>query len=151
MLVVTTTHMKAGYLRRNGSPASDGSKMTEYFIRHGDRLVHASFIEDPAYLEEPLIRTTDFGRARDLHARTGHYEWDNGDEAVGREKGFIPSFPLGTKHTEYADLLGVPPEAIWGGKETTRPEYRLKLKELMSGAPTTSTNGPSTASNGPGR
>lgn len=140
MLVVTTTHMKTGYLRRNGAPASDDSKMTEYFMRHGDNLIHVSFIEDPAYLEEPLIRTTDFHRARDLHARTGHNEWDNGDEAVGGDKGFIPSFPLGTAHTEYADLLGIPLEAIQGGKETTYPEYRLRLEELMS-HPSNTSNG----------
>ena len=38
MLVVTTTHMKYGYHRRNGVPSSVKSKMTEYFIRHGTEL-----------------------------------------------------------------------------------------------------------------
>ena len=60
MLVVTTTHMKYGYHRRNGVPSSVKSKMTEYFIRHGTELTIMQFTEDPVYLEEMLARTTDF-------------------------------------------------------------------------------------------
>ena len=34
-LVVTTTHLKEGWIRRNGVPRSDRAVVTEYFICHG--------------------------------------------------------------------------------------------------------------------
>ena len=52
-LVVTTTHMKASPLRRNGPPLSDKAIMTEYFVRHGDLITLTSVIEDSVYLAEP--------------------------------------------------------------------------------------------------
>ena len=58
MLVVTTTHVKAGYLQRNGPPHSDQTLTTEWFIRQGDTLMLITLIEDPGYLSEPLMRTT---------------------------------------------------------------------------------------------
>src|SRR6188472_3180942 len=38
VLTVTTTHLKAGWIRRNGIPRSDRATLTEHFIRHGDNL-----------------------------------------------------------------------------------------------------------------
>ena len=38
ILSVETTHLKAGYLRRNGIIHSDMATMTEHFIRHGEHL-----------------------------------------------------------------------------------------------------------------
>src|SRR6266568_556070 len=38
MLTVTTTHLKAGWIRRNGVPRSDRATLTEHWIRHGDYL-----------------------------------------------------------------------------------------------------------------
>jgi hypothetical protein len=35
VLVVRTTHLKAGWMRRNGLPLSDRATMTERFFRHG--------------------------------------------------------------------------------------------------------------------
>ena len=39
-LVVETTHIKQGWHRRNGVPASDQTTLTEYFIRHGNYFTH---------------------------------------------------------------------------------------------------------------
>ena len=36
MLKVTTTHLKEGWLRRNGVPRSEKATLVEYFIRHGE-------------------------------------------------------------------------------------------------------------------
>ena len=33
-LVVSTTHLKQGWLRRNGTPESDQATVTEFFVRH---------------------------------------------------------------------------------------------------------------------
>jgi hypothetical protein len=60
MLKVTTTHMKQAFLQRNGIPSSPYGVMTEYFIRHGDRLLVISQVDDPIYLEEPMVRTSTF-------------------------------------------------------------------------------------------
>ena len=59
-LVVSTTHVKMGWLQRNGAPTSDLTTMEERFIRHGDYLMVATFVNDPVYLSEPFIRTTNF-------------------------------------------------------------------------------------------
>ena len=49
-LVAYTTHMKAGFLRKNGPPSSDQATMTTRFFRHGDILTVLAVVEDPAYL-----------------------------------------------------------------------------------------------------
>ncbi len=60
ILTVTTTHIKTGWVRRNGVVMSDQATMTEHFIRHGDYLTHVMILHDPAYLTEPLIKSEDF-------------------------------------------------------------------------------------------
>jgi hypothetical protein len=42
VLVVRTTHLKAGWIRRNGLPLSDRATMTERFFRHDDLLTDSS-------------------------------------------------------------------------------------------------------------
>ena len=60
MLVVTTTHIKKGWLRRNGVPESDLATLTEYFVRTGEVLTRISAIADPVYLTEPLVKSEEF-------------------------------------------------------------------------------------------
>ena len=57
MLTITTTHLKANYLRRNGVPRSAKATFTEHWVRHGDYLTITSVIEDPVFLTEPLVRS----------------------------------------------------------------------------------------------
>jgi hypothetical protein len=69
-LQVVTTHMKAGYLRKNGVPYSDKAIVTEYFDRHtgpnGDEwFTVTTIVEDPTYLEEPFITSSDFKKEPD--------------------------------------------------------------------------------------
>ena len=47
MLVVTMTHLKEGYLRRNGLPRSDKATLTEHWIRNGDFLTVIETITTP--------------------------------------------------------------------------------------------------------
>ena len=47
VLAVTTTHLKEGWIRRNGLPRSDRAVVTEHFIRHGDNLTIMTVIRDP--------------------------------------------------------------------------------------------------------
>ena len=64
-LKVTTTHLKAGYLRRNGVPYSENALLTEYYdmIRehNGDVMLVVTIVTtDPQYLREPFIITSHF-------------------------------------------------------------------------------------------
>ncbi len=52
--VVTTTHLKLGWLQRNGVPHSDRAIMTERFIRHQNQLLVVTIIDDPIYVGEPF-------------------------------------------------------------------------------------------------
>ena len=60
MLKVTTTHLKEGWLRRNGVPRSDKATLIEDFIRHGDYLTLVTIVKDPVYLTEPFVRTSNW-------------------------------------------------------------------------------------------
>ena len=51
VLVVKTTHLKAGWMRRNGLPLSDRATMTDRFHRYGDLMTHVMIVEDPVYLD----------------------------------------------------------------------------------------------------
>ena len=58
---MTTTHIKEGYVRRNGVPHSDQMTVTEYFTRHGeDLLTMVAVFDDPIYMTEPLVRHMSF-------------------------------------------------------------------------------------------
>jgi hypothetical protein len=64
-LKVVTTHMKAGYLRKNGVPYSEHATVTEYFDRHtepnGDQwFTVTTIVDDPTYLAEPFITSSHF-------------------------------------------------------------------------------------------
>jgi hypothetical protein len=70
MLEVVTTRMAPGYLRRNGVPYGDQAVLTEYFERvlGGDGteyLVVISVLEDPVYLAQPVITSSNFRREPD--------------------------------------------------------------------------------------
>ena len=58
VLKVYTTHLKQGWHRRNGVPMSAKATMTEYFFRHGNVLTQMTITEDPVFLTEPLVKTT---------------------------------------------------------------------------------------------
>ena len=67
---VVTTKFKPGYLRKNGAPYSANAVLTEYFDRvtepNGDSyLVVTSTVEDPTYLNQPLLLSTPFKKQAD--------------------------------------------------------------------------------------
>jgi hypothetical protein len=127
MLTIKTTHLKEGYVRRNGLPRSDKATLTEHWMRHGDVLTAATIVYDPVYLTEPFIRTTDY--ELDLHQQNPPYPCEAVEE-VDRPKGAVPHrIPGGDDPfvTDFAKRCGIPVEAAKGGAETMYPEYRAKL------------------------
>ncbi len=64
-LKVTTSHLKAGYLRKNGVPYSENAALAEYYDmlkeRNGDVMLVVTIVTtDPQYLREPFIITSHF-------------------------------------------------------------------------------------------
>jgi hypothetical protein len=95
MLVIETTHLKQGWVRRNGLPMSDQAHMTEYWVRNGDLLTQIVMLFDPVYLTEPLVKSTEFVRSpRELPARTWLWVCDPvveiADARGGRRAGVLP-------------------------------------------------------------
>jgi hypothetical protein len=69
-LKVVTTHMRAGYLRKNGVPYGEKATLTEYFdVVHEDngdvRLIVTSQVNDPEYLRQPYINSVQFKKEAD--------------------------------------------------------------------------------------
>lgn len=133
-LKVLTTHIKAGTIQRNGIPTSVKATMTEYFFRHGDHLVLATIVDDPVYLEEPFVRTSNFVWApTQVQARPSPFEIV--DEVAGQGTGWVPSHPMGTVHTEFARTRGLPFEATQGGSITLYPEFASRMKGMSREMP----------------
>ena len=58
--------------------------------------------------------------------------WQPVDEFAGKPTGWVPHYPLGTRHTEPAENYGIPFEATQGGAITTYPEYQLTIEKLRA-------------------
>jgi hypothetical protein len=132
-LTVYTTHLKAGYLRRNGLPESDQATLIEHFMRHGDFLVHVSEVTDPATLTEPFVRTQIFRRINE-EGQNWLYPCESVEEIANRPRGAVPNFLPGQNPfvDEFGRKYGIPPTATLGGAETMYPEYQRKLKEMST-------------------
>jgi len=132
MLVVTTTHLKQEWIRRNGVPNSDQSTMIEHFIRHGNVLTHNVYWMDPVNLTEPLVRAEEFV----LNERSGGGDWlwpcEYVEEVAERPRDEVPHFLPGKSPYlgDFAYRYGVPVDAANGGAETMYPEYMEKLRKL---------------------
>lgn len=69
-LEVVTTQIRPGYLRKNGPPYSAGTVLREYYDlsheRNGETwFVVTTIVEDPAYLTEPFVTSTNFKKEPD--------------------------------------------------------------------------------------
>jgi len=123
MLTITTTHLKMGWIRRNGVPRSDLAVVTEHLARHGDYLTWIVVVDDPVYLTEPFIRTTNF--VLDPHQQIAPYPCQIVEE-IDRPQGVVPHHLPGQNPflNEFPAKYRVAPDAARGGAETMYPEYR---------------------------
>lgn len=132
-LVVTTTHMKASPLRRNGVPTSDQAVMTEYFARYGDRLTVLSIIDDPVYLEEPYVLSRTYQEDPETVIAIFPSPCTPGVEAPGLAADAVPHYlPGQNPFQDQMRLYGLPPAALEGGASTLYPEFRELIEELYS-------------------
>ena len=120
ILTITTTHLKTGWIRRNGIPRSDRATLTEHWIRHDNRFTWVSIVHDSVYLTEPFIRSTDF--MLDPRQQIDPYPCEAVTE-VPRAKGEVPNFLPGTNPflSEFATKHKIPEKAARGGADTMYP------------------------------
>ena len=128
-LEVFTTHLKEGWIRRNGLMRSNKATLIEYFIRHDDFLTIVSIVKDPVYLTEPLVRTEHWylnpGYTLSPYTCTPR-------DVVDKPPSWVPHHLPGTNEflKEFPSNFGIPVEATRGGAETMYPEYIQKLGTL---------------------
>ena len=138
VLTVTTSHVKQGWVRRNGLPHSDRVELIERFIRHGDVMTVINVERDPVYLTEALIKSENFQLNRNV-ATPVYQNWLSCQpdvEVATREPGFVPHHLPGTNTdiNEYAARYNIPFEATRGGPETMYPEYQAKISPTRNAA-----------------
>ncbi|HEY0963207.1 MAG TPA: MBL fold metallo-hydrolase [Pseudomonadales bacterium] len=137
-LIVTTTHMKAGWLRRNGTPTSERATMTEFFQRFDDYLLVTTVLEDPVYLSEPFVRTTEYepnvrpvpilGFPFTRNDGPTFYRCFPSEETVA-EKGYVPHNLPGENFLldDFATKYAVPRWVLGSGSASMYPEFTAQI------------------------
>jgi hypothetical protein len=133
VLRVTTTHLKRGWVRRNGVPASDAATLTEFVTVHAGYMTLNRIVDDPTYLEEPLFQSVTYRRDPAMRIAAPPPSVIV-EEVPGQSRAFVPHFLPGANQflRELAEKYNLPFEAIRGGKETQYPEYQRTLRRLMT-------------------
>jgi hypothetical protein len=140
-LVARTTHLKKGWVRRNGAPVSDQATLLTYYARHGDILTITVFVDDPLYFTEPYVKSTDYTLAPTVptasfentvrlsseasSADDPYFRCYGTEEVIFPEDHFVPHWLPGTNPSlgDKAAKMFVPVEATLGNAETMYPEY----------------------------
>ena len=132
-LTITTTHIKAGYFRRDGMPASDRTVVVEHWIRHGNLLSQVTIATDPVFLTEPYIRSQEF-----VQMDRGNQNWLYNCEyamELPKDKNEVPHYLPGKNPWlgEFEAKHAMPKDGVRGGAETLLPGWQ-------PGAPRAATN-----------
>ena len=127
-LTITTTHIKAGYFRRTGVPASDRITVVEHWIRHGNVLSQVTIATDPVYLTEPYIRSQEF-----VQMERGNTNWLYNCEyvmEVPKDKNEVPHYLPGRNPWigEFSAKHAMPEAGVRGGAETLLPDWQPGAK-----------------------
>jgi len=131
VLVVTTTHIKQMWHRRNGVPQSDQVTLTERFALHGQVLTDVTITEDPVYLTEPLVKTTNMLKnPRPLAPQQLLYPCSAVVEIADQPRGAVPHYLPGENPflREFAAAHALPDTATRGGAATMYPEFAASLR-----------------------
>jgi len=142
-LVVETTHMKAGWLRRNGTPTSERARMLEYFTRFDDYLLVTTIVDDPVYFSEPFVRTTEYEvTARPAPVLGDPFTRNDGPifykcfpaEETTADKYYVPHYLPGENDLldEFSQKYSVPRWAMSAGGATMYPEFAARLESGRS-------------------
>ena len=138
-LVVETTHMKAGWLRRNGTPTSERARMLEYFTRFDDYLLVTTIVDDPVYFAEPFIRTTEYlptdrpapvlGDPFTRNDGPTFYKCFPAEETTAGPY-YVPHYLPGENELldDFSDKYAVPRWAMAAGAPTMYPEFAAAIE-----------------------
>jgi len=142
-LVVTTTHLKEGYIRRWGLMRSDRTVVRERWRRIGNYLQATSIMYDPVFMTEPYIRTTMMW-SYDPALAMAPYPCEEATE-IAIPRGKVPHYLPGQSvlpswDKTKTDKFATPYEARLGGPETMFPEYIAKMKTMPRPAGTPAQN-----------
>ena len=144
-LVTTTTHIKDGYLTRNGVPNSNQETVYLFFTRHGDLLTVTGVMHDPVYLTEPYVISRIWKSNPTLDPDFGDFDpAGNLMNCMPEEEdpGISDGYHVATLLPGANPLLnfmpktyGIPLNAALGGAATMYPEFNrgLQGKYLMPG------------------
>jgi hypothetical protein len=133
VLVITTTHLKEAYIRRNGLMRSDRATLRQRWRRVGEYIQITSILYDPVYMTEPYIRSSMMW-VNDPTMRMDPYPCEEATESP-IPRGTVPHFLPGKSalpglNKDLTDRFGTPYEPRLGGAETMYPEYIAKMKSM---------------------
>jgi hypothetical protein len=129
-LVVTTTHIKQMWHRRNGLPQSDQVTLTERFVLHGPVMTYVTITDDRVYLTEPLVKTTNMLRnPRPVLPQQLLYPCTAVVELADQPRGAVPHYLPGENPflEEFGAQQKLPGDATRGGAATMYPEFQRTL------------------------
>ena len=115
--------------RPHGMPRSAKATLTEHWVRHGNYLTVVTYIDDPAFLTEPLVRNSNW--VLEPSARMVPNSCTPAHE-VPVPEGTVPHYLPGENpfSREFSEFFGVPFEATRGGAHTLYPEFRMTMGEV---------------------
>ncbi len=121
-LEITTTHIKEGFVRRNGVPTSFRATVIEHVSLEEPYLEWTFTVMDPDFLTEPLVRSATYMRAPTLQLPA--YPCQPEDYQPG-DTYRVPNYLPGENPylTESAFKYKAPLEGMRGGAETLYPEW----------------------------
>jgi len=142
-LVVETSHMKLGWLRRNGTPTSERARMTEYYTRFDNYLLVTTIVDDPVYLSEPFVRTSDYIlNPRPVPIIGFPFARNDGPifykcfpaEETSADRFYVPHYLPGENPLleEFSERYRVPLWAMEAGSATIYPEFAARLEQGQS-------------------
>lgn len=135
-LVTTTTHIKDGFLTRNGVPSSSQETFRMFMTRHGEGelLSVTGIMHDPVYLTAPYpwaetYRLNVTG-SKSLALRSTEMRCLPEETIVGLSDGYHTSTYLPSQNPLTDFMLksyGIPLDASMGGEQTMLPSFQHQL------------------------
>jgi hypothetical protein len=134
-LVAKTTHIKDGFLDRNGMRTSNQQTISFFLERDDDQLTITALIRDPVYLDGPFPEAKTWkldstGRGASNPTGNGTMFCVPAETIAGLSDGYhwISQRPWSSSSlTNMTKLFAIPQDAALGGVETMYPEYRKHL------------------------
>ena len=123
-LEITTTHLKEGFVRRNGVPTSFRSTVIEHVSLQEPYLEWTFTVIDPDYLTEPLVRSATYMRAPTLQLPAYPCQPDDFQPGDYRVPHYLPGD--NPYLTESAFKYKAPLEGMRGGADTLYPEWHAR-------------------------